>query len=107
MALCFFATKVCAMPLVNLVLFKPPPRRPYCFPTDVIRLQSSQGNVVCATFIEKPGATVTLLLSHGNAEDLNSSFHSMLKLSTVLDAHVIGYDYSGYGESTGKFEMGL
>jgi len=88
--------------LVNVILFRPPrPVSPYCFPSDVIRLETSRGNRICATSIKREGATIWLLVSHANAEDLNGAYRTMLKLSMLLDVNVIGYDYSGYGESTG------
>lgn len=46
-------------------------------------------------------ANVTILYSHGNAEDLNSSFSWMRRLSRELNVNVVGYDYTGYGLSTG------
>ena len=42
-----------------------------------------------------------MLLSHGNSEDLNGCYNFMLKLSVILDVNVLGYDYSGYGQSSG------
>lgn len=44
---------------------------------------------------------MTLLYSHGNAEDLNSSYSWMRRLSRDLNVNVIGYDYTGYALSTG------
>ena len=45
---------------------------------------------------------MTLLYSHGNAEDLNISYGWMRRLSRALNVNVLGYDYTGYGISTGK-----
>jgi hypothetical protein len=45
---------------------------------------------------------VTILLSYGNAEDLNTCFKWMKKLSRDLNVNMIAYDYPGYGESSGK-----
>jgi len=100
MALCLLSVAM-ASSIVNYFLFKPPESAPYSFPTDTIRLKTSRGNEIAATFIDRPGATITLLLSHGNSEDLNGCYNFMLRLSVLLEVNVLGYDYSGYGQSTG------
>jgi hypothetical protein len=46
---------------------------------------------------------VTILFSHGNAEDLNSAYYWMRKLSRDLDVNVMGYDYTGYGDNRSKY----
>ncbi|CAN4081748.1 unnamed protein product [Withania somnifera] len=47
-------------------------------------------------------ATSTLLYSHGNAADLGQMYELFIELSIHLRVNVLGYDYSGYGQSTGK-----
>jgi len=93
-----------AAAVVNMILFRPPrPVYPtYCFPSDVIELDTRLGNKICATTVEREGSVIWVLLSHANAEDLNTVYRSMVKLSSTLDVNVIGYDYSGYGLSTGE-----
>lgn len=91
--------------IVNLILFRPPKPVPYCFPSEVVQLDTRAGNQIYATWIEKQGANIWLLLSHANAEDLNSCYRSMLKLAILLDVNVICYDYSGYGQSTGEIPL--
>lgn len=44
----------------------------------------------------------TILFSHGNAADLGLMSSFYLGLSTKLGCNVFGYDYSGYGLSSGK-----
>lgn len=90
--------------IVNRFLFKPPAPCVYCFPNDLFRLQTSRGNRIYTTYIERPGATIHLLVSHGNAEDLNMCYGFMRKMSILLNVNVVGYDYSGYGCSTGKWQ---
>jgi pimeloyl-ACP methyl ester carboxylesterase len=104
MLLCSQETQ-CGAPssIVNMFLFKPPVSHPYQFANEVIRLQTSTGNKICATYIERPGAAINIVFSHGNAEDLNTAYRFMQQLSVLLDANVVGYDYSGYGSSTGMF----
>jgi len=44
---------------------------------------------------------MTLLFSHGNAVDLAPLLPFLRDLGKALRCNVIGYDYSGYGQSTG------
>ncbi|CAB9504625.1 Protein ABHD17C [Seminavis robusta] len=81
--------------LVNVFLFKPPPSRPYDFPT--IELTTARGQKIAATYVRRRGANVTLLFSHGNAEDLNSSYWYMERIAKTCDVNVMCYDYTGYG----------
>jgi pimeloyl-ACP methyl ester carboxylesterase len=93
--------------IVNFFLFRPPePKIPYAIPNEIIRLQTARGNEIAATYIDRK-STITILFSHGNAEDLNSCFPFLHQLSILLDVNVVGYDFSGYGESTGKLRVCL
>ena len=85
--------------------FKPPkPPREYDFPTDVIKLQTALGQEIAATFVRRRGANVTILFSHGNAEDLNSSYWYLERLAKSCDVNVMCYDYTGYGScNDGKY----
>lgn len=87
--------------IVNSLLFKPPMIRPYDFPSRMIHLTTKHREQITATMIRARSANVTLLYSHGNAEDLNSSYSWMRRLSRELNVNVVGYDYTGYGLSTG------
>lgn len=53
-----------------------------------------------ALFIDKK-ADVTILFSHGNAEDLGMTSDWIMTLSDVLGVNVFAYDYTGYGRATG------
>lgn len=87
--------------LVNQLLFKPPKNHKYEFQHPIVRLETSTEDVICTTHIERKGAHVTILFSHGNAEDLNTSFLWMKRLSRDLKVNVVSYDYPGYGEVKG------
>ncbi|KAJ6371161.1 hypothetical protein OIU77_001629, partial [Salix suchowensis] len=43
-----------------------------------------------------------MLYSHGNAADLGQMYDLFCELSLHLRVNLMGYDYSGYGKSTGK-----
>ncbi|GLJ11187.1 hypothetical protein SUGI_0145870 [Cryptomeria japonica] len=49
-----------------------------------------------------PYAKFTLLYSHDNAADLGQMYDLFLQLRKHLHVNLMGYDYSGYGASTGK-----
>ncbi|XP_010528440.1 PREDICTED: protein ABHD17C [Tarenaya hassleriana] len=69
---------------------------------EVLRLNTKRGNQVVAAYIKNPAASLTLLYSHGNAADLGQMFELFSELSHHLHVNLMGYDYSGYGRSSGK-----
>uniref|UniRef100_A0A1J3JAX0 Alpha/beta hydrolase domain-containing protein 17C n=1 Tax=Noccaea caerulescens TaxID=107243 RepID=A0A1J3JAX0_NOCCA len=69
---------------------------------EVLKLKTKRGNQVVATYIKNPTASLTLLYSHGNAADIGQMFELFSELSLHLRVNLIGYDYSGYGRSSGK-----
>jgi len=52
-----------------------------------------------AFFLLRRNAKLTVLYSHGNAEDLGMMYRRMKDLARVLCVNVLAYDYSGYGLS--------
>ncbi|KAL5726471.1 hypothetical protein ACHQM5_009556 [Ranunculus cassubicifolius] len=69
---------------------------------DVLKLQTRRGNEIVAVHLKHPKASSTILYSHGNAADLGQMFELFVELSLRLRVNLMGYDYSGYGQSTGK-----
>ncbi|CAL1405361.1 unnamed protein product [Linum trigynum] len=69
---------------------------------DVLKLPTRRGNEIVAVHIKHPRASVTLLYSHGNAADLGQMYELFVELSNRLRVNLMGYDYSGYGRSSGK-----
>ncbi|XP_068334143.1 uncharacterized protein [Pyrus communis] len=69
---------------------------------DVVRLSTKKGNEIVAMYVKNPCASLTLLYSHGNAADLGQMYHIFTELSLHLGVNLMGYDYSGYGQSSGK-----
>lgn len=53
-----------------------------------------------AAFLPNPPAPLTILYSHGNAEDLGDVMPTLIRLH-ALGFAVMGYDYPGYGTSSG------
>lgn len=87
--------------LINGLLFRPPEFESYCFRTRVLELQTREGNTIAATHIKRSTSAITLIFSHANGDDLNHCYQHMLTLSKELNVNVLGYDYSGYGASSG------
>ncbi|KAK4779718.1 hypothetical protein SAY87_015824 [Trapa incisa] len=69
---------------------------------DVLRLPTRRRNNVVAVYVRNPSASLTLLYSHGNAADIGQMYHIFTELSLHLGINLMGYDYSGYGRSSGK-----
>lgn len=69
---------------------------------DVLKLRTRRGNEIVAVHVKHPKASATMLYSHGNAADLGQMFALFVELSLRLRLNIMGYDYSGYGQSTGK-----
>ncbi|KAJ6707561.1 ALPHA/BETA-HYDROLASES SUPERFAMILY PROTEIN [Salix viminalis] len=69
---------------------------------DVLKLETKRGNHVVAVYFKNPEASLTVLYSHGNAADLGQMYDLFCELSLHLCVNLMGYDYSGYGKSTGK-----
>mmetsp|Transcript_17177 Transcript_17177/g.28544 ORF Transcript_17177/g.28544 Transcript_17177/m.28544 type:complete len:291 (+) Transcript_17177:327-1199(+) len=85
---------------ISSLLFQPPPPT-YLHPSRHFWLNTSEGSRIPAFFIEKPNAKVTILFSHGNAEDLGMIYDWFNDLARVLRVNIMGYDYTGYGKSNG------
>ncbi|XP_054800376.1 uncharacterized protein LOC129304668 isoform X2 [Prosopis cineraria] len=69
---------------------------------DVLKLCTKRGNNIVAMYIKNPSASLTMLYSHGNAADLGQMYELFSELSVHLRVNLMGYDYSGYGQSSGK-----
>ncbi|PRQ57673.1 putative alpha/Beta hydrolase [Rosa chinensis] len=71
---------------------------------DVVKIRTERGNDIVAVYVKNPSASLTVLYSHGNAVDLGNlmRLRGLTELSDHLGVNVLGYDYSGYGQSTGK-----
>lgn len=87
--------------LISSLLFQPPPPT-YLHPSRHFWLTNKYGNRIPAFFIERPNAKVTILFSHGNAEDLGMIYDWFNDLARVLRVNIMAYDYTGYGKSNGQ-----
>ncbi|KAJ8544979.1 hypothetical protein K7X08_017562 [Anisodus acutangulus] len=85
--------------LTGLLLLSPFPHREN---VELLKLPTRKGTEIVAMYIRHPMATSTLLYSHGNAADLGQMYELFIELSIHLRVNLLGYDYSGYGQSTSK-----
>ncbi|WOL12325.1 protein ABHD17B-like [Canna indica] len=69
---------------------------------EVRRLRTKRGTEIVAVYVPNPAAKLTVLYSHGNAADLGQMYDLFVGLSNHLNVNLMGYDYSGYGQSSGK-----
>lgn len=85
--------------LGNWLMFRPPPATYRTLP-GLVRIPVD-GDTVAAVWLPNPAARLTLLYSHGNAEDLGDDL-PLLQALHGRGFAVLAYDYRGYGLSTGR-----
>lgn len=66
-----------------------------------IKLKTAHNKKITAIYLENKNAYFTILVSHGNAEDLGSILPYLKKLNSI-GFSILAYDYQGYGTSGGK-----
>ncbi|KAJ0965341.1 hypothetical protein J5N97_026479 [Dioscorea zingiberensis] len=69
---------------------------------EIRRVPTKRGTVIVVMYVKNPAAKLTVLYSHGNAADLGQLHDLFCELSAHLRVNLLGYDYSGYGRSSGK-----
>ena len=67
----------------------------------VIMLHTADGAQIAATHLAAKDGKYTVIFSHGNGGDLASDY-SYLQGFQSMGLNAFGYDYHGYGMSTGK-----
>jgi fermentation-respiration switch protein FrsA (DUF1100 family) len=78
-----------------------PQRAGYRDNAGILKLTSSGGAKISATYLANPDAIFTVLFSHGNAEDIGDD-QPLLERIRAAGFAVLAYDYQGYGTSEGK-----
>ena len=68
----------------------------------VLKLCTKKWNKIVAVYVKNPSTSLTALYSHGNAANLGQMFNIFAELSLRIGVNLIGYDYSGYGQSSRK-----
>jgi len=96
----YLALLLCAVFLTDKVLFQPHPSS-YRDGPEILKLTTRTGKKISALYLPNPKARFTLLVSHGNAEDLGDD-RFWLEDMRRAGFSVLAYDYEGYGTSEGK-----
>ncbi len=81
-------------------IFQPQPAS-YADSNELLKLTTPDGEKIAALLLAPAGAKYAVIYSHGNAEDLGDVRPNLQHLADLGFA-VLGYDYHGYGRSTGK-----
>lgn len=81
-------------------LIFPRPKPSYQDSENIIKLPTKDGTVISAVYLPNDKAEYTVLVSHGNAEDLGSLM-PFLRSFAAQGFAVFAYDYQGYGTSQG------
>merc|ERR1712070_249557 len=97
--------------IVTNVIFQPPepsimdPQRFFLLETTELSSETSQqshtSEKISAFYIDR-NSTMTILFSHGNAEDIGQIYNWFWEFSKKLNVNIMAYDYAGYGKSTDK-----
>jgi hypothetical protein len=82
------------------MIFLPHPSS-YRDSVEVLKIETASGKKISAIYLDDPSAKFTLLVSHGNAEDLGDD-RPWLEDLRRTGFSVLAYDYEGYGTSEGK-----
>jgi len=98
--LIYVAVCVYAFLASDSIIFQPH-RSAYSDNPGIIKITSSNGKKISAVYLPNPDARFTLLVSHGNAEDLGD-IREWLEDMRQAGFSVFAYDYQGYGTSEGK-----
>jgi fermentation-respiration switch protein FrsA (DUF1100 family) len=86
--------------LSESMIFLPHPSS-YRDSAEVLKIKTANGNRISAVYLPDPAAKFTLLVSHGNAEDIGDDRPWLEELRRA-GFSVFAYDYEGYGASEGK-----
>jgi fermentation-respiration switch protein FrsA (DUF1100 family) len=96
----YLALLLFAFFLSDSMIFLPHPSS-YRDSPDVIKITTAGGKKISALYLPNPAAKFTLLVSHGNAEDLGDDRYWLEDLRHA-GFSVLAFDYEGYGTSEGK-----
>jgi fermentation-respiration switch protein FrsA (DUF1100 family) len=86
--------------LSDSMIFLPHPSS-YRDTPEILKIGAANGSRISAVYLPNPSAKFTLLVSHGNAEDLGDDRYWLEELRRA-GFSVFAYDYEGYGTSQGK-----
>jgi hypothetical protein len=85
---------------ITTLVFQPPEITYQHAKKHIIWITTKSAANIPAFFIDRQ-APVTILFSHGNAEDLGMIYEWFYEFSKELNVNLMAYDYEGYGKATG------
>ena len=86
---------------ISSLVFQPPEVTYMHAKKHIIWLRTVQNINIPAFYIDRR-SKVTLLFSHGNAEDLGMIYDWFCELSKQIRVNILAYDYEGYGKTEGE-----
>eukprot|EP00922_Rhytidocystis_sp_ex-Travisia-forbesii_P057954 GHVS01085747.1.p1 GENE.GHVS01085747.1~~GHVS01085747.1.p1 ORF type:complete len:345 (-),score=31.59 GHVS01085747.1:680-1714(-) len=86
---------------LNNVVFRPPFPPSYNIDPHLHWIKTSRNQIIPAFYIDR-SRPLTLLFSHGNAEDIGLVVRYFKQQAIRWDCNVFAYEYSGYGQSSGE-----
>ncbi|MBN1125998.1 MAG: alpha/beta hydrolase [Sedimentisphaerales bacterium] len=100
LALLYLGMIMFAWGCADRMIFHPPPAG-YTDGPEVIKIEVADGQQISAVHRTSPEATYTVLVSHGNAEDIGYGSET-IQAFVQHGYNVLAYDYRGYGTSDGR-----
>ena len=88
--------------VVEKQAFLPPPPSHIKNEESMVWMTTKSGHKIPGLLFRAENAKITILFSHGNAEDLGGIEEWLEYLRDSLRVNVFGYDYSGYSFSRDK-----
>jgi len=85
---------------VTSLVFQPPEITYQQAKKHLIWLKTVKGADIPAFYIDRK-SPITILFSHGNAEDLGMIYEWFCEFTRALQVNLLAYDYEGYGKATG------
>jgi len=85
---------------ITSLVFQPPDVTYMYAKKHIIWLRTKSDANVPAFYIDRK-ASVTILFSHGNAEDLGMIYEWFCEFTREVQVNLLAYDYEGYGKATG------
>lgn len=85
---------------INTLVFQPPKVTYLQTNSNFLWLTTKRNVTVPAFYIDRK-SKITILFSHGNAEDLGMFYEAFCDFAREVRVNVLAYDYEGYGKAGG------
>ena len=85
---------------LSSLVFQPPEITYIHARKHLIWLRTHKNAKIPAFYLDRR-STVTIIFSHGNAEDLGMIYEHCVEFTREINVNLIAYDYEGYGKASG------